>query len=393
MFIIELIRYILGYINFKAYGGFADRFLNLCTREKIPVWNIKNVNGVIYASTTVQGYFALKKPAKKSGMKVSAIDKKGLCFFLRRNKSRVGIAVGTLAFIGVITVLSQFVWSVSVMGNETIDSDYLLTVFENHGVKVGAKISDIDAKSIAQTVVSEVENLSWAAVNRKGSVVVIEVRERTEAPEIYDDKTPTNLIASEDGVILSIDILNGKEEVKPGWAVTKGDLLVSGVITHADGTEVLVHADGYVKANVNKSAEFSDNDISLYAQTFEKTRKKVFFFGIEIPLGRSVPEAFFTEYKSFIKNDDLLLPLGIITEYGAEFSQERYVASDSLKNKVKLFQSACYMKNLTKYSEIEKSELEQVTTPDGTMYQCHATCKQEIGVLQEIYVEKSDDNT
>ena len=81
MLIIEFIRYLLGYVNFKAYGGLADRFLNLCTRDKIPVWNIKNVKGVILACTTVSGYFALKRPARKSGMKIVAVEKKGLRFF------------------------------------------------------------------------------------------------------------------------------------------------------------------------------------------------------------------------------------------------------------------------------------------------------------------------
>ena len=84
--IIEFLRYIFGYINFKAYGGLADRFLNLCTRDGIPLWNIKNVKGNISASTTINGYLAIRRPAKKSGMRVMAIEKKGLMFFLKRNK-------------------------------------------------------------------------------------------------------------------------------------------------------------------------------------------------------------------------------------------------------------------------------------------------------------------
>ena len=393
MLIIEFLRYFFGYINFKAYGGLADRFLNLCTREKIPVWNIKNVNGTIFASTTIDGYFALKIPARKSGMQLCAIEKKGLKYFFRKHKSRVGILVGAMIFIGLIATLSQFVWSVSIVGNVSIDEDVLLSAFENHGVKVGAKISDIDAKNVAKTVVSEIENLSWAAVNRKGSVIVIEVRESTKAPDIYDDKTPTNLVASEDGVILSIDILHGKEEVKPGWAVTKGDLLVSGVISHADGTEVLVHADGYVKALVKKSHISTDMDITLYNQSYEKTRKVIFFFGMKIPLGKNVPDDFYSENKTFLKNDNLVLPLGIITEYGAVYSDEKAEMSTSMKNKLSLFSNACYVKSIMDKSEIQKVKTEDVSTTDIIQYKVYANCKQEIGILQEIYVEKTDDNT
>lgn len=391
--IIEFIKYILGYIDFKAYGGLADRFLNLCTREKIPLWNIKNINGVIFARTTVTGYLSLKSPARKSGMKLLAIDKKGLKFFLERNKSRLGILVGIIAFFCVITVLSKFVWSISVVGNSTLDSDYIISAFEEHGVKVGAKISKIDAKDVAQDVVGEIPNLSWAAVNRKGSVIVIEVREKVVAPEIYDDKTPTNVVASEDGVILSLDVLYGTEETKPGWAVTKGDLLISGIVTRADGKEVFIHADGYIKALVKKKQNFSHNDITLYKIKNENKRKSIFFFGIKIPLGLKTPDTFYTQHKAFLKSVETLLPLGIITEYGAEYFEENLEKSDSLKDKIALYSNAEYVKNLMEYSEIQKSSLKLLQKNGETVCELSADCVQDIGELQEIYIEKNGDNT
>lgn len=391
--IIEFIKYIFGYIDFKAYGGLADRFLNLCTMEKIPLWNIKNINGVIFARTTVMGYLSLKTPARKSGMKLLSLDKKGVKFFLEKNKSRLGILVGIIAFFCVITVLSKFVWSVSVIGNTSLESDYIISSFENHGIKVGAKISDIDAKDVAEDVVGEIPNLSWAAVNRKGSVIVIEVREKIVAPEIYDDKTPTNVVASEDGVILSLDVLYGTEESKPGWAVTKGDLLISGIITQTDGKEIFIHADGYVKALVNKKQVFSHNDISLYKLKNENIRKSIFFFGIKIPLGTKTPDIFYTQHKSFIKSDETLLPLGIITEYGAEYFEENLEKSDSLKEKITFYSNAEYMKNLMNYGEIQKSTVKAIQKNDEIVCELSVECVQEIGELQEIYIEKNGDNT
>ena len=390
--IIEFIRYLLGYIDFKAYGGLADRFLNLCTREKIPLWNIKNINGNIFARTTASGYLSLKNPAKKSGMKLIALNKSGLKFFLARNKSRLGILIGAIAFSLIMTILSQFVWSISVVGNTTIDNDYILTTLEKHGVRVGAKISDIDAKDTAQLLVDEIENLSWAAVNRKGSVVVLEVREKVVAPQIYDDKTPTNVVANDDGVIMSIDVLYGTEEVKPGWAVTKGDLLISGVVSHTDGKEVFIHADGYVKALVKKNQSFSHKDITLHKLVNEGKRKSVFFFGVKIPLGIKTPEAFFTQHKAFLKSEETLLPVGIITEYGAVFCEDEIEKSDSLKQKIALYNNAEYMKNLMEYSEIQKSTVKVIENNGENVYKLSVDCLQEIGELQEIYIEKNGDN-
>lgn len=391
MLIIEFIRYLFGYINFRAYGGFADRFLNLCTKDEIPLWNIRNINGNITASTTIEGYLNIRSAARKSGMRLRVTEKKGLVFFLKRNKLRTGLFLGFALSVLIISVLSQFVWSVSLVGNTTLDDDYILDTFEKYGVCVGSKISSVDTELAAQNAMSEIEKLSWASVNLKGSVMVIEVREKTDAPEIYDDKTPTNLVAGEDGVILSIDVLYGNEEVKPGSAVLKGDLLISGLISHPDGSESVIHADGYVKALVKKNKTFSHTDFSLYSPTAEKTRSKLFFFGLQIPLGTAVPEDFFTEHKSFLQNDEMLLPLGIITEYGANYGQENFVPEEDLQNKLSLFSNALYAKNLLETSHIAKSSLSEKNGEFGKNYEFYAECEQEIGTLQEIYVEKTND--
>ncbi len=392
MLIISLVRYILGYINFRAFGGFSDRFLNLCTRDGIPLWNIKNVKGNISASTTINGYLAIRRPAKKSGMHVKAIERKGLIFFLKKNKIRVGLLIGAILFFCTILLLSQFVWSISLVGNIDLEEDYLLSAFQKHGVKVGATISSIDDNDIAQKVVSEIPELSWAAVNRKGTVVVIEVREKTLAPEKYDNSVPTNLIADENGIILTIDVLYGNEEIKPGSAVTKGDLLISGVVTYADGREKLVHADGYVKALVNRKETFSGNDFSVYNLVQEKTRNKLFIFGIEIPLGTSVGDEFYSKHKSFIQSEKILLPLGIITEYNAEFSSDKIEINDETKDMLALWDNAFYVKELLDFSIVKNSSVTQKNTESYSEYVFSAECEQEIGVLQEIYVKKYGDN-
>lgn len=391
MLIIEFIRYLFGYINFKACGGFADRFINLCTKDEIPLWNIRNINGTITASTTIEGYLNIRSAARKSGMRLRVTEKKGLKFFVKRHKVRTGLFLGFLVSVVIITVLSQFVWSVSLVGNVTLDDDYLLEAFEKYGVCVGSRISAVDTELATQSVMSEIQKLSWASVNLKGSVMVIEVREKTDAPQIYDDKTPTNLVACEDGVILSVDVLYGNEEVKPGSAVLKGDLLISGLISHPDGSESVIHADGYVKALVKKTQAFSYADFSLYSQVAEKTRKKLFFFGLKIPLGAKVPEETFTEHKSFLKNDEMLLPLGIITEYGASFSEEKLTPDESLSNKLSLLSNAIYVKNLLDSSHIVNCHLSEYEGEFGKNYEFYAECEQEIGTLQEIYVEKTND--
>lgn len=391
MLIIEFIRWFFGYVNFNACDGFADRFINLCTKNEIPLWNIQNIGGKITASTTLQGYLQIHDSARKSGMRVRVSEKKGLIFFLKKHKKRIGLLIGVVLCATMLVFLSQFVWSVSVVGNTTLDEDYIMEIVENYGIKVGERITKEEIEIAVEKVATDIPELSWVTVNCKGAVAVIEVRERVEAPEMYDKLTPTNLVASEDGVVLSVDILYGNAEVKTGSAVTKGDLLISGVITHPDFTESLIHADGHVKALVKKKNKSSSNNFELFSLEKEKLRKSIFFFGLEIPLGPNVPENFYTKHNSFIETQEILLPVGIITEYGAVYSENKAELTEDFQNKIALFTNAIYVREILDYCEIKTAYIVPRNTENAIEYEFNAECEQEIGVLQEIYIEKTDD--
>ena len=122
---------------------------------------------------------------------------------------------------------------------------------------------------------------------------------------------------------------------------------------------------------------------SLYKLQNESKRKSLFFFGLKLPFGKKTPETFFTEHKSFLETDEMQLPLGIITEYGAEFSSDEFEKSESLQKKLALYDNALYVRALLDYSEIKSSYIIE----KGNEYEFCAECEQEIGVLQEIYVE------
>lgn len=383
MLIIELIRWLFGYINFKASEGFPDRFINLCTNNSIPLWNIQNIGGSLSASTTIEGYLHIRQSARKAGMKLRVKEKKGLIFFLKKHKRRVGIVIGAIICVIIFTILSQFVWNISVVGNDSLETDFILSAFEDYGIKVGTRVTKEQMQEATEKAVIDIPKLSWATINQKGTVLVIEVREKVDVPEMYDNSKPTNVVAKEDGVILSLDILYGNAEAKIGSAISKGDLLISGVVNHPDGSQSLIHADGHIKALVKKKQITDSNAFSLYNLQNEIKRKSLFFFGLKLPLGKQTPKTFFTEHKSFLETDEMQLPLGIITEYGAEFSTNEIEKTESLQNKLALYSNALCVRDLLDYCEIKSSYIIE----KGSEYEFCAECEQEIGILQEIYVE------
>ena len=74
------------------------------------------------------------------------------------------------------------------------------------------------------------------------------------------------------------------------------------------------------------------------------------------------------------------------------YREEELQKTDSLKEKIALYSNAEYLKNLLDSCEVEKCAVKAVSENGETVYKLSAECKQEIGELKEIYIEKNGDN-
>lgn len=386
--IIKFLKYIIGFVKFSASGGFSEMFINLCKAENIPLWNIKNSNGEITAQISVSDYKLLRDIAKKSGMKIHIIKKCGLRFWLAKNKVRSGLAVGVTAFILILITLSQFAWRIEVVGNLEIEDTEILSAFEGYGVKTGAKISDLDLKTITEKVLKDIPELSWAKVNKKGSMLCIEIREKRKIPEFYDASVPTNVVASEDGLVLACDVLRGTEEIKVGSAVRRGDLLISGIVVHRDGSEEMLHADGIVRAETKDNFSISRQNFNVYTLEDYKKRYELFFFGFVIPIGINPTGDLISENASYLQSGEAVLPVGLIKTTGLSFS-ENPTENSEMQNLICLFKCAEHIYKLTESAEVKNSKI--TVNQNETDYSCgvYSTCEKNIAELKEIYIEKN----
>lgn len=318
MFIINLFRRILGYITFCASGGFSERFINLCAFQGIDIRNIEFDGSTLTADTKIKNYKKLRHIARKSGMKIRAVKKHGLPFFLNRHKNRVGLAVGGVFFVIFMSIMPLFVWSVETVGAQNISSEEILSVVSELGLKTGAFTSSVDETEVARLAMMKLSGkLSWLAVNIKGSRAVVEARDYEKRP---DDKTygdPCNIVADFDGLILSMDVYNGKKANYEGGGVRKGDLLISGIVENRDtsaqflearGEIVALHSDRLVKETAVQS------NVKVYNKV--KTVKSLRFFFLKIPFGIFQKGGEYDTYKSekYLTYNDFKLPFGIESE-------------------------------------------------------------------------------
>ena len=357
-----LYRFIIGFLEAEFSGDVAEVILNICAKNGISLWNSKRKGEKIRCHITVRDFKALSKAAKKSGIRVHILKKHGLPFIVNRYKKRFGIPAGAALFFCFLQIMSCFVWTVEVNGNKKADANEILAACEKIGIREGVQKSKIDPQIAKQELLLELETLAWASVNIEGCRVSVNVTETKEKGE--DNSIPTNLKASADGIITKIDVTSGNCVVKAGDTVSRGELLVSGVIERADSTR-FVHSAGSIIARTERVIEVKTHYKRTVSQKNGRVKKRsaLSFFGIRIPLYLGSVNGSF-ESRSEVKDTFLFgkkLPIRLYTKY-CEMTDEKEVTvskNELLKELDGLLKEAAERENISDF-EVKNREFDEI---------------------------------
>ena len=136
----------------------------------------------------------------------------------------VGVLLSLLLLIGARTV----VWDIRITGTQAIPSAELEQTLEGIGLYRGAFLYALHADELALSLRQADPRVGYAAINIKGTVVELQIRE-TEPVPAPSVKKPANLVAACDGVITMPLIFEGECLVEVGEVVRAGQILVGGV--------------------------------------------------------------------------------------------------------------------------------------------------------------------
>lgn len=393
MKLIDLIRMLKGYITFKAEGGFSERFINLCAKSHITIFDVKYIDSYIRAKISAKQFKKLRTIAKKTGVKITVIRKDGAVFIIRRNKHRVALMLGACFFVVFVTVMNRFLWCIDVSGSEKFSAEQIIQAAQIAGVKQGTFLPMFDEKKAAREIYKAFDGeLSWVTVNIKGSRASISVRDtkKTQGEDI-EEKTPCNIIADFDGVILSDETLSGVKNINKGNAVKKGDLLISGVIENEDLSTVYYKAKGkFTAVHETKDTAIVSFEDNLIGYGESKSYILVHFFGLDIPFGRKEKDEdkYNTfSYSVFAEFAKMKLPFGFSKIYSVERRSFSYNKENAYIHASYNYTKNCYDKY--KNTNILTSELEIKTTNSKVIIEGEHNCIDFIGTEQPILVENS----
>lgn len=281
---IRFFRLIFGFITIKIYGDNAEQILNKASKNNVEIWNLKYKNQSIIGNISVKNFYKLRKLKRGTKCKIKILKKHGIIFKIKKHKKRTGILIGLIFFGLILYMLSNYVWIINVEGNVKLSTTEIVSSCKKIGIYEGINKKMINSKYDSQRLQLTQKGIAWCSMNVEGCVLTVNLSE-SEVSDKEERQTPSNLKASIEGKIKKIDTTSGDVVVKVGDTVSKGDLLVSGIIQNMSST-LFVHSEGNIIAETKRvfSAKGDYTQETTYETGKITNRKILNIFGIKIPL-------------------------------------------------------------------------------------------------------------
>ncbi|MBE7038903.1 MAG: sporulation protein YqfD [Ruminococcaceae bacterium] len=355
---VKLLNFLRGYVLLAVRGFFVERFLNLCLKKDIFLWDLNYLDeNNINLKMSIKGFKMVRSAAYKTRSKVKVLKKAGLPFIIQKYKKRKGFVVGFACAVFVFLFLSSFVWRIDVEGNKKIESEILIRQLNECGFKNGNLRYGVDVYYLQNEMMKKNKDLAWFWLEIKGTRATIKVKERVEAPQMIDKTIPANVVAAKKGLITKVVALSGDSVVKEGDVVDDGDLLISGIVDLGEKGFKTVNARGNVIARTWYSVE---DEFELIKTEYKKTDKKISkntvnFFGFDVSLYISdkIP------YKNFdVEKKEKQFSMGKNFYLPVKITENTYY--EKIKIETKLTEDGC----LVYYGDVLKKRLEKSLDKD-----------------------------
>ncbi len=261
----KLINLLRGYTEWSVTGAFPERMLNLCGEYRLPFWHLRWVDGNTFTfRTALSDRKRVLELAERAMCDTAVISRRGLGAAVGALAGRWGFLLGLAICMLAVSYLSKFLLVVEVSGNVSVPDAVILSELQRLGVRPGAYGPDIAAREVANEALIALPDLSYMAINLYGTRAEVLVRERTERPQLLEEKVPADVVSVTDGIILDIRTDSGQALVADGDIVAAGEVLITGKVdlkepqySEIDLGYLVVHAAGEIRARTWRTLEES----------------------------------------------------------------------------------------------------------------------------------------
>ena len=227
---LKILHFIFGRLYFQVKGYQTERFLNLCAKNHLVLWELKPVSDGYVFFIRRSSYQMLEALAEKANVDLTLQGQKGLPYFLKEHKKRK-ILFFSMCLCGLMILsLSQFLWEITVSGGEVYsESDILKYVTDNY-YHIGTLKYQIDCDALEDHLREDYAEIAWASCSIQGTRLHIEIKETLDRKTKQNPKKPCDIVANKSGIITKMAVKSGTPLVSVGDSVKSGTTLISGLI-------------------------------------------------------------------------------------------------------------------------------------------------------------------
>lgn len=223
-------RSVGGRIRAKITSADIPGALQLLTNHRIILDDIQYESDLSVIMTLTQKDF--KKASlllENRGDSCEAANKFGLYWTFLTLKSRWLLITGCILLFVMTIFIPSRLYFFEVKGNERIPSLWILENAEANGLSFGCKRSMVKSEQMKNNILGCIPELDWVGITTSGCVATIEVREKPlEKKSEEKHLFVSHIVAACDSVVDSMTVTSGTALCKPGQAVEKGQVLISG---------------------------------------------------------------------------------------------------------------------------------------------------------------------
>ena len=348
--------------------------LNAMMASKIQVWETEHLGALtMRLKIDRKENGKLRDIAEKYGANMKVLRYIGLHPILIKWVRRPVL----MAFLVVTFLLFSYVPSrvlfISVEGNRSIPTRYILEVAAECGICFGADRREVRSEIMKNRLLEKIPQLQWAGINTSGCTATISVQEKVlRDNQTLQKNVVSSVVAARDGVIQSCTVLRGDPLCTVGQAVKAGQTLVSGYLNCGMVTKT-TQASAEIKALTFRELEVMavaplavKGDVVRVKENYSLRigKKLIKFYKDSGNLDSSCGKIYSEEYVRL--PGGFLLPIAIVKETVQYYTDEQLTASADWDAWLSDFTTA-HLKGLLISGEIVSKEL-ALNPIDGACY-------------------------
>ena len=266
----------------SVVGNNLQNFVNALINRKIQIYNAQIVDNVLYFEVQSSNVNKILTLFQKSNYEItilkSPLYKTKKEFFIKN----LGIILSICLFFISCYTYTQHIWQYRIYGTENIDSNSIIQVLNDNGIKIGLNKRSIDTNNIERILQKNINNIALVSVNIAGSTLVISLSEKIDNTDLLDNTKP--IISQYDCVITDIKTISGTPLVKKGDKVTAGQTLIGNYVVDSNGGYTQAKAIGEIYADVffTYQKTYFKNEEILVRSNNKYVYNDINLFGIDL---------------------------------------------------------------------------------------------------------------